>query len=180
MHSLYTLRGAKFRDGLKCSSTCQRRSTCSVPRWRSSLPPTTVTLGPRALWRLPCQPARLLPLHPRPDAADGNQGMTPARDRGADMPESRDWVWPNRGHYRSLYHNARAQYGLYLCWFAGVPANLHSLPLTEPGKRYVESTPMKLGDAANVPTRSKPEDRRGRERRTGELGQRSNPDVRAS
>jgi hypothetical protein len=96
------------------------------------------------------------------------------------MPESLDWVWPNRGHYRSLYHNARAQYGLYLCWFAGVPANLHSLPLTEPGKRYVESTPMKLSDTADERTRSKLEDPRGRERRTGELGQRSNPDVRAS
>jgi hypothetical protein len=141
MHNLYTLRGAKFRDGLKWSSTCRRRSTYSVM---------------------------------------ANQGMTPL-DIGEriKLPESLDRVWPNRGYYGSLYHNARAQYGLYLCWFAGVPPNLHSLPPTETGKRYVESTPMKLCDTANGPTRSKPEDRRGRERRTGELSQRSNPDVRA-
>jgi alkyl sulfatase BDS1-like metallo-beta-lactamase superfamily hydrolase len=110
-----------------------------------------------------------------------NQGMTPL-DIGEQikLPESLDrGVWRNRGYYGSLYHNARAQYGFYLCWFAGVPPTLHSLPPTEAGKRYVESTSMKLSDAANVPTRSKPEDRRGRERRTGKLSQRSNPDVRA-
>ncbi|RSH83602.1 hypothetical protein EHS25_005506 [Saitozyma podzolica] len=60
-----------------------------------------------------------------------------ARYRRADKTagEPRPGVWPNRGYYGSLYHNARAQYGFYLCWFAGVPPTLHSLPPTEAGKR---------------------------------------------
>ena len=34
LHNLYTLRGAKVRDGLRWSSTCKNRSTCSGPKCR--------------------------------------------------------------------------------------------------------------------------------------------------
>ncbi|MEY3615211.1 MAG: hypothetical protein RLZZ518_211 [Actinomycetota bacterium] len=43
-----------------------------------------------------------------------------------------------RGFYGDLVHNAKAVYQRYLSWYDGNPANLHKLPPTEVGKRYVE------------------------------------------
>ncbi|MGA1448493.1 MAG: alkyl/aryl-sulfatase, partial [Ilumatobacteraceae bacterium] len=42
-----------------------------------------------------------------------------------------------RGFYGDLVHNAKAVYQRYLSWYDGNPANLHKLPPTEVGRRYV-------------------------------------------
>ena len=43
-----------------------------------------------------------------------------------------------RGYYGSVNHNVKATNVNYLGWFDGNPANLHTLPPEDAGKRYVE------------------------------------------
>ncbi len=62
------------------------------------------------------------------------------------LPESLAKEWFNREYYGTVNHNAKAVYQKYLGWFDGNPANLHPLPPTESGKKYVEF----MGGAAAV------------------------------
>lgn len=43
-----------------------------------------------------------------------------------------------RGFYGDLVHNVKAVYQRYLSWYDGNPANLHKLPPTQVGAKYVE------------------------------------------
>ena len=54
------------------------------------------------------------------------------------LPEAIATKFSNRGYYGSLNHNVRATYVLYLGWFNGNPATLHTLPIQEASKRYVD------------------------------------------
>jgi alkyl sulfatase BDS1-like metallo-beta-lactamase superfamily hydrolase len=54
------------------------------------------------------------------------------------LPDALDREWFNRGYYGSLSHNSKAIYQKYMGWYDGNPANLHSLPPVEAGKKYVE------------------------------------------
>ncbi len=54
------------------------------------------------------------------------------------MPEAIDKHFSNRGYYGSVNHNVKATYVLYLGWFIGNPATLHTLPPVEASKRYVD------------------------------------------
>ncbi|KDB69500.1 MBL fold metallo-hydrolase [Bordetella bronchiseptica] len=54
------------------------------------------------------------------------------------LPEAIATKFSNRGYYGSLNHNVRATYVLYLGWFNGNPATLHTLPIEEGAKRYVD------------------------------------------
>ena len=54
------------------------------------------------------------------------------------LPDTIAKKFSNRGYYGSLNHNVRATYVLYLGWFNGNPATLHTLPVQEASKRYVE------------------------------------------
>lgn len=54
------------------------------------------------------------------------------------LPEAIATKFSNRGYYGSVNHNVRATYVLYLGWFNGNPATLHTLPIQEASKRYVD------------------------------------------
>ncbi len=54
------------------------------------------------------------------------------------LPEAIATQFSNRGYYGSVNHNVRATYVLYLGWFNGNPATLHTLPIQEASKRYVD------------------------------------------
>ncbi len=54
------------------------------------------------------------------------------------LPSSLSSLFPNRGYYGTLNHNTKATYQRYIGWFDGNPANLHALPPTEAGIKYVE------------------------------------------
>lgn len=140
MHNLYTLRGAKYRDGLKWSKYLQQAldmfgSDMEVvfashhwPTWDNDRCRRFLA-SQRDLYRfIHDQTLRM-----------ANQGYTPLEiGERIRLPESLNCAWSNRGYYGTLYHNARAQYGLYLGWFDGVPAHLHPHPPDQAGKRYVE------------------------------------------
>ena len=52
-----------------------------------------------------------------------------------------------RGYYGDLVHNVKAVYQRYLSWYDANPANLHKLPPSDAGKKYVE---LAGGEAALV------------------------------
>ncbi len=62
------------------------------------------------------------------------------------LPESLASEFANRGYYGTVNHNTKAVYQRYLGWFDGNPANLHPLPPSEAGKKYVEF----MGGAENL------------------------------
>ncbi|WP_310631197.1 alkyl sulfatase dimerization domain-containing protein [Paraburkholderia sp.] len=140
LHNLYTLRGAKVRDALLWSKYLQSSldmfgddmqvvfASHYWPTWGNDR--VVAFLGAqRDMYRyLHDQVLRM-----------ANQGMTPLEiGEKIRLPESLAKHWYCRGYYGTVYHDAVAQYNLRLGFFDGVPANLHRLPPTEAGKRYVE------------------------------------------
>ena len=68
-----------------------------------------------------------------------NKGLTPLEIAEAlELPPEFQAHEHTRGFYGDLVHNAKAVYQRYLSWYDGNPANLHKLPPTEVGQRYVE------------------------------------------
>ena len=67
-----------------------------------------------------------------------NHGLTASEIAEVlELPPSLKSEWHTRDYYGTLNHNAKAVYQKYLGWFDGNPANLHKLPPTEAGARYV-------------------------------------------
>jgi alkyl sulfatase BDS1-like metallo-beta-lactamase superfamily hydrolase len=68
-----------------------------------------------------------------------NHGHTPVEiGEMIELPEELARDWNLRGYYGTVNHNVKATYVKYLGWFDGNPANLHTLPPEEAGRRYVE------------------------------------------
>ncbi|MEY4400983.1 MAG: hypothetical protein RL072_848 [Actinomycetota bacterium] len=68
-----------------------------------------------------------------------NKGLTPLEiAEELELPEEFQRHEHTRGFYGDLVHNSKAVYQRYLSWYDGNPANLHKLPPSEVGKRYVE------------------------------------------
>jgi alkyl sulfatase BDS1-like metallo-beta-lactamase superfamily hydrolase len=153
LHNLYTLRGAKVRNGQKWSEyidLAQQKWGKDVtssfgshhwPTWGNETI-NTFMKSQRDLYRfIHDQTLRL-----------ANEGYTPVEIANTlKLPESLDKQFSNRGYYGSVSHNIKAQYDLYFGWFDGNPANLDRLPPEEEGKKYVEF----MGGAESVLTKAK-------------------------
>jgi alkyl sulfatase BDS1-like metallo-beta-lactamase superfamily hydrolase len=140
MHNLYTLRGAKVRDPLAWSKYINEAielfgdgidlifGTHHWPRWGKE-ECINYLKKQRDLYKyIHDQTLRL-----------ANHGYTMYEiAEMLELPESLKKEFYNRGYYGSLNHNVKAVYQRYLGWFDGNPANLHSLPPVESGKKYVE------------------------------------------
>ncbi|SPB15254.1 alkyl sulfatase [Caballeronia novacaledonica] len=140
LHNLYTLRGAKVRDGLLWSKYLQSSidmfggdaqvlfASHYWPTWGNDRI-LSFLVAQRDMYRyLHDQTLRL-----------ANMGQTPLEiGEVIRLPDSLAKHWYCRSYYGTVYHDAVAQYNLRLGFFDGVPANLHRLPPTESGKRYVE------------------------------------------
>lgn len=148
LHNLYTLRGAKVRDGLLWSKYLQTAldmfggdaqvlfASHYWPTWGND----------RIVPFLRAQRDMFRYLHDQ-TLRMSNMGMTPLEiGEVIRLPDSLAKHWYCRSYYGTVYHDAVAQYNLRLGFFDGVPANLHRLPPTENGKRYVEF----MGGAATV------------------------------
>ena len=153
LHNLYSLRGAKVRNGLLWSKYLQAMiarygdevqvsfgshhwPTCGNARivnyWK----------GQRDVYRyIHDQTLRL-----------ANHGAT-MLEVGEDLklPDSLARQFANRGYYGSVNHNAKAQYQLYFGWFSGNPSELNELPPVEEGRKFVEYA----GGAAAVIARAR-------------------------
>lgn len=139
-HNLYTLRGAKVRNGQKWSQYIDK----AIEKWGADVEYSFGTHHwptwgngdiidfwgkQRDLYRfVHDQTVRL-----------ANTGLTPKEIAEVlKLPDSLGKEFYNRGYYGSVSHNIKAQYQLYYGWFDGNPANLNPLPPTAVGKKYVE------------------------------------------
>lgn len=148
LHNLYTLRGAKVRDGLLWSKYLQESldmfggdmqvvfASHHWPTWGND----------RAVAYLKAQRDMYRFIHDQ-TMRMANSGMTP-REIGDAMrlPDALATTWACRSYYGSVYHDTVAQYNLRLGFFDGVPATLHQHQPVEAGKRYVKF----MGGADNV------------------------------
>ncbi|MCB0346558.1 MAG: MBL fold metallo-hydrolase [Bdellovibrionales bacterium] len=148
MHNLYTLRGAKYRDGLKWSKYIQEAMNMWVERADVSFGSHHwPTWGKSNIQELYSKQRDLYRFMHDQTLRMANKGMTPKEIADAiKLPESLATTWANRGYYGSLYHDVRAQYGYYLGFFDGNPSQLYKLPPVDAAKRYVKF----MGGAENV------------------------------
>ena len=148
LHNLYTLRGAKVRNGQKWSEYID----LALQKWGDDV---QVTFGShhwpswgnqniKGYWESQRDIYRFI--HDQ-TLRLANEGYTPVEIANMiKLPPSLDKKFYNRGYYGSVSHNVKAQYDLYFGWFDGNPANLDKLPPAEAGKKYVEF----MGGANNV------------------------------
>ena len=148
LHNLYTLRGAKVRDGLLWSKYLQEAldtyggdmqvvfASHHWPTWGNERCVAFLKTA-RDLYRyIHDQTMRM-----------ANTGLTP-REIGEQLrlPAALATQWQSRSYYGSVYHDAVAQYNLRLGFFDGVPANLHRHTPVDSSQRYVAF----MGGADNV------------------------------
>ena len=139
LHNLYTLRGAKVRDGLRWSNTIDESiglfggaevylASHHWPIWGNERIVRFLKQQRDTYKYIHDQTVRLF-----------NEGLTAGEiAEQLELPASLQTSFHNRGYYGTVRHNARAVYQAYLGWYDGNPARLNPLPPTEVAKRYVE------------------------------------------
>lgn len=147
LHNLYTLRGAKVRDGLKWSNyiddAINRFGGADVAFMSHTWP---VFGHERAIKFLQGQRDTYRYIHDQ-TLHWANKGETPLEiAEHLALPPSLANQAANRGYYGSVSHNVKAVYQYYFGWYDGNPANLNPLPPVELGKKYIEA----MGGAENV------------------------------
>ena len=139
MHNLVPIRGALVRNALNWSKYIGQAmelfgseadvlfTSHNWPRWGNDDLRGFLTLQ-RDLYRwMHDQTMRL-----------ANKGLVPTEiAETLSLPEEFLANDHTRGYYGDLVHNAKAVYQRYLSWYDGNPANLHRLPPSEAGRRYV-------------------------------------------
>ncbi|QKX03625.1 MBL fold metallo-hydrolase [Aquimarina sp. TRL1] len=139
LHNLYTLRGAKVRNGQKWSQYIDR----AIYKWGKDVKYSFgshhwPTWGNEEIYKLWENQRDLYRYIHDQTLRLANQGYTPLEiSEMLHLPDSLDKQFYNRGYYGSVSHDVRAQYQLYFGWFDGNPANLHKLPPSDVGERYV-------------------------------------------
>ena len=140
MHNLVPIRGAQVRDALSWSkyinesielfgaNTSLMFASHHWPRWGNSDIVHFLTLQ-RDLYRwMHDQTMRL-----------ANHGYVASEiAEMLELPEDFLEHSHTRGYYGDLVHNVKAVHQRYLSWYDGNPANLHKLPPSDAGKKYVE------------------------------------------
>ncbi|HEY4286635.1 MAG TPA: alkyl sulfatase dimerization domain-containing protein [Puia sp.] len=153
LHNLYTLRGAKVRNGQKWSEYID----LALAKWGDDVQvsfgshhwPTWGNDNINTYWKSQRDLYRFI--HDQ-TLRLANEGYTPVEIANMiKLPESLDKHFYNRGYYGSVSHNVKAQYDLYFGWFDGNPANLDKLPPSDAGKKYVEF----MGGAESLLTKAK-------------------------
>ncbi|HTX49947.1 MAG TPA: alkyl sulfatase dimerization domain-containing protein [Caulobacteraceae bacterium] len=140
LHNLYTPRGAQVRDAKAWSFYIDEAidlfagqsdvlfASHHWPRWGRADSAKFLTTQRDLYKYVHDQTLRL-----------ANHGLTPKEiAEELALPPTLAAEWHTRGYYGTLNHNAKAVYQRYLGWFDGNPANLHPLPPTDAGRRYVD------------------------------------------
>lgn len=140
LHNLYTLRGAKVRNGLLWSKYIQdviaRYGDRVEVSFGSHHWPTWGNAEIVAFWKGQRDTYRYL--HDQ-TLRLANHGLTMLEiAEEIRLPDALAKQFANRGYYGSVNHNAKAQYQLYFGWFSGNPSELHELPPAEEGRKFVE------------------------------------------
>ena len=140
LHNVYTLRGAQVRDALAWSAQIQE----SIDRYGDRLEihfashHWPIWGREEAVAYLESQRDLYKYIHDQ-TLRLANHGFTPEEiAEQMQLPASLDRNFSNRGYYGSVHHNTRAVYVKYLGFFDGNPANIHRLPPSDGGAKYVE------------------------------------------
>ncbi|MBL0708986.1 MAG: MBL fold metallo-hydrolase [Sulfurimonas sp.] len=139
-HNLYTLRGAKVRNGQKWSSYID----LALVKWGDDMEVSFgshhwPTWGNKEITKFLEKARGLYRFTHDQTLRLANHGYTPKEiSEMLKLPESLDKTFANRDYYGTMSHNIKAEYELYFGWFDGNPANLNPLPPVESGKKYVE------------------------------------------
>ncbi len=148
LHNVYTLRGAQVRDALAWAAQINESidlfgdrleiqfASHHWPIWGRDAA-VTYLQKQRDLYKyIHDQTLRL-----------ANHGYTKEEiAEQVELPDALGKEFYNRGYYGSVHHNTRGTYVKYLGYFDGNPANLHPLPPSEVGQRYVDA----IGGVARV------------------------------
>ncbi|QUM77394.1 MBL fold metallo-hydrolase [Moritella sp. 24] len=142
MHNLYTLRGAKVRDGLKWSKKINEMlhtwgddtdvlfSSHSAPVWGTEEISDFLKMQRDAYGFTHNQTLRL---------ANDGYVMQDLGDKIYDvMPSSIQKAWHTNGYHGTYSHNARAVYNMYLGYFDMNPSNLNPLPVEPQSVKFVD------------------------------------------
>ncbi|SER28303.1 alkyl sulfatase dimerization domain-containing protein [Arthrobacter sp. OV608] len=141
MHNIYTLRGTEIRDALA---------------WSRAIDDSLVNYGDRSdvmflthQWPVWGTPKLVRHLEMQRDLYRfihdetlrlANHGYSAIEAAELiELPDSLAKFTPNSGTYGALNHNIKGVWQRYLGWFDGNPANLHSLPPSAMGLRYVKA-----------------------------------------
>ncbi|MBV8682529.1 MAG: MBL fold metallo-hydrolase [Caulobacteraceae bacterium] len=140
LHNIYTPRGAQVRDAKAWSFYIDEAldlfgaqsdvlfASHHWPRW-----------GGEAASAFLCKQRDLYKYIHDQTLRLANHGLTALEIAEVlELPPPLKAEWHTRSYYGTLNHNAKAVYQRYLGWFDGNPANLHKLPPSEVGPRYVE------------------------------------------
>ena len=140
MHNLYTLRGAKVRNGdlwaKYIHDTINRFGDEVEVSFGSHHWPTWGNEDVVDYWEKQRDTYRYIHDEVLRLANKGQTMLEIAEE--VHLPDNLAKTFANRGYYGSLNHNAKAQYQLYFGWFSGNPSELHELPPVEEGKKFVE------------------------------------------
>ena len=140
MHNLYTLRGAKVRNGdlwaKYIHDTINRFGDEVEVSFGSHHWPTWGNEEVVDYWEKQRDTYRYIHDEVLRLANKGQTMLEIAEE--VHLPDNLAKTFANRGYYGSLNHNAKAQYQLYFGWFSGNPSELHELPPVEEGKKFVE------------------------------------------
>lgn len=138
LHNLYTLRGAKVRDGHLWSA--------AIERVRKQFSDARIYFGSHhwPVWGqadiqafLAQQRDTYKYIHDQ-GVRRLNEGLTPNEiAEQLTLPTALKQDFHNQGYYGTVKHNARAVYQAYLGWFDANPANLDPLPETDSAQRYI-------------------------------------------
>lgn len=139
MHNLYTLRGAKVRDALKWAAYIDEAlhlfgdaevyfGTHHWPLWGNDNI-REFMIAQRDMYKyLHDQTMRM-----------ASWGATPNEIANAiEMPKGLQQRFASRGYYGTPQHNSKAVYQGYFGWYDGNPANLHPLPESQAGEKFVD------------------------------------------
>lgn len=138
LHNLYTLRGAKVRDGLKWArfldESLEHAAQAEVvfnqhhwPVWGQPRIREFISKQRDSYLYIHDQTVRLM-----------NAGLSaPEIAEQVQLPPALDAYLNTHGYYGTVRHNVKAVYQHYLGWFDAHPSNLDPLPPVEAGKRYV-------------------------------------------
>jgi alkyl sulfatase BDS1-like metallo-beta-lactamase superfamily hydrolase len=139
LHNLYTLRGAKVRDGLKWAAYLDASLEWAAgaqvlfnqhhwPVWGEARIRESIERQRDAYKFIHDQSVRLM-----------NAGLTaPEIAESLVLPKALSDHLAVRGYYGTVRHNAKAVYQHYLGWFDAHPSNLDPLPPVEAARRYVD------------------------------------------
>ncbi|WP_334175704.1 alkyl sulfatase dimerization domain-containing protein [Pseudoxanthobacter sp.] len=140
MHNLYTLRGAKVRNGDKfakyINDTINRFGDDVQVSFGSHNWPTWGNTAIVEFWKGQRDTYRYLHDETLRLANKGETMVEIAEQM--QLPDSLARSFANRGYYGTVNHNAKAQYQLYFGWFSDNPSQLHELPPVEESRKFVE------------------------------------------